>query len=49
MLVLFLSLQPLLLSQPPMQSPSLAGIATFELSSQTWQPDDGVVRGREVA
>jgi hypothetical protein len=32
-----------------MRSPSLAGIATSELSSQTQQPDDGVVWGRKVA
>ena len=31
-----------------MQSPSLAGIATSELSSQTRQPDDGVVWGHKV-
>jgi hypothetical protein len=34
---------------PLMQFPSLVGIATSELSSQTRQPDDGVVWGREVA
>jgi hypothetical protein len=34
---------------PPMQFPSLAGITTSELSSQTRQPDGGVVWGREVA
>jgi hypothetical protein len=33
---------------PLMQFYSLAGILTSELSSQTWQPGGGVVRGREV-